>query len=160
MGHMHEHLDAKRLASLAQDPDYTPNHADKVDAAMLHLNGLLAERAVFNTAGQALDASRRDAFQAIQRDTAPVRVVVAYEDDLDDGQFTSAQSLGDHATVSVVYRSDDEGLRIEGAIFNRQFVSIDFFTEQVRCDWYAAISSEERLSSASANAETAESWGE
>ena len=70
MSDMSQFLDARRPADLAADPDYTPQHADKVDAAMLHLNSLLAERAVLNTAGQALDASRRAAFEAIRTDAA------------------------------------------------------------------------------------------
>lgn len=39
--------------------------AERIDAAMAQLSGLLAERAVLNTAGQALDASRRAAFEAM-----------------------------------------------------------------------------------------------
>ena len=42
--------------------------AAAVDAAMLNLNSLLAERAVLNTATQALDVSRRAAFEAIRTD--------------------------------------------------------------------------------------------
>ena len=43
--------------------------AERIDAAMAQLSGLLAERAVLNTAGQALDASRRAAFEAMTNNT-------------------------------------------------------------------------------------------
>ena len=74
MGHMHEHLDAKRLASLAQDPDFKPATLDcHIDALMVDLSQKLAERAVLNTATQALDVSRRAAFEAIHADAKPAR---------------------------------------------------------------------------------------
>ena len=152
MGNMHEHLDAKRLASLAQDPDYTPNHADKVDAAMLHLNGLLAERAVLNTAGQALDASRRAAFEAIRSDAAPIKTTPT-DDPTTDDWCTSLQPLGD-ASVLVAFANDDDGLSIEGAFINAEFVHVDNFSNFVRGQWEKAIRAEERK-----DAEIA-SWGE
>ena len=42
--------------------------ADRIDAAMVQLSGLLAERAVLETATRALDVSRRAAFEAIHQD--------------------------------------------------------------------------------------------
>jgi hypothetical protein len=45
--------------------------AERIDAAMLQLSGLLAERAVLETATAALDVSRRAAFQAIHADAKP-----------------------------------------------------------------------------------------
>lgn len=69
MGNMHQHLDARRLADLAVDPDYIAK-SEAIDAAMVDLSQKLAERAVLNTAGQALDASRRAAFEAIHQDAA------------------------------------------------------------------------------------------
>ena len=39
--------------------------AERIDAKMAELSHMLAERAVLNTAGQALDASRRAAFEAM-----------------------------------------------------------------------------------------------
>ena len=47
--------------------------AERIDAAMVQLSGLLAERAVLQTATAALDVSRRAAFQAIHRDEAPTK---------------------------------------------------------------------------------------
>ena len=69
MSDMSSFLDQRRRTDLAADPDYTPKHADKVDAAMLHLNSLLAERAVLETATRALDVSRHAAFEAITNNT-------------------------------------------------------------------------------------------
>ena len=48
--------------------------ADRIDAAMVQLSGLLAERAVLETATRALDVSRRAAFEAITRNAPPARV--------------------------------------------------------------------------------------
>lgn len=171
MGNMHEHLDARRLADLAADPDYAPKHSDKVDAAMLRLNTLLAERAVLNTAGQALDASRRAAFEAMTNNAQARpsfdRAAGVYPglcgdlradvDDLDGDQFTSTQPLGD-ASVRVVYSCDGADLSIDGAQVGDQFLHIDFFTAQVRGDWYRAIRAEERMASASDKAAAAASW--
>ena len=155
MGHMHEHLDARRLADLAADPDYTPQHADKVDAAMLHLNSLLAERAVLNTAGQALDASRRAAFEAITNNTQAQpsfdRAAGVYpglcgdlraEVEAEEG-LTSLQPLGD-AQVMVCYSSDGDGLDIDGATINAEFVHADNFSAFVLRQWEKAIRKEER----------------
>lgn len=47
--------------------------AKRIDAAMVQLNGLLAERAVLETATSALDVSRRAAFEAIHQDAPPAR---------------------------------------------------------------------------------------
>ena len=47
--------------------------ADRIDAAMVQLSGLLAERAVLDTATAALDVSRRAAFEAIHQDAKPAR---------------------------------------------------------------------------------------
>lgn len=47
--------------------------ADRIDAAMVQLSGLLAERAVLQTATAALDVSRRAAFEAIHQDAKPAR---------------------------------------------------------------------------------------
>ena len=124
--------------------------AAAVDAAMLNLNSLLAERAVLNTAGQALDASRRAAFEAIRTDAQPIKTTPT--DDADDG-LTSLQPLGD-AQVMVCYSSDGIGLDIDGASINGEFVPIDCFTAAVRGQWYRAIKAEERK-----DAEI-ESWGE
>ena len=78
--------------------------AERIDAAMLHLNGLLAERAVFNTAGQALDASRRAAFEAITRNAPPARVQ-PLQDTLDPeymlSQITEARESLDAASKAL-----------------------------------------------------------
>ena len=167
--HISTHLDPSRLADLARDPNHCK--AQQIDAAMLHLNGLLAERAVLNTAGQALDASRRAAFEAMTNNTQAKpsfdRAAGVYPglcgdlraeaNDLDDDQFTSTQPLGD-ASVRVVYSSDGKDLSIDGAQVGDQFLHIDFFTAQVRGDWYRAIRAEERLASASDKAAAAASW--
>ena len=131
--------------------------AERIDAAMMQLSGLLAERAVLETATAALDVSRRAAFEAIHQDRKPARVIPAY--DLDDDQFTSTQPLGD-ASVRVVYSSDGKDLSIDGAQVGDQFLHIDFFTAQVRGDWYRAIRAEERLASASDKAAAAASWSD
>ena len=47
--------------------------AERIDAAMLQLSGLLAERAVLETATRALDVSRRAAFEAIRTDAQPIK---------------------------------------------------------------------------------------
>lgn len=61
MGHMHEHLDKRRLADLAADPDFMPHRAD---AQIASLQALRAERAVLATAAQAIDVSQRYCFDA------------------------------------------------------------------------------------------------
>ena len=43
--------------------------AERIDAAMAQLSGLLAERAVLETATRALDVSRRAAFEAMTKNT-------------------------------------------------------------------------------------------
>ena len=57
--------------------------AERIDAAMMQLSGLLAERAVLETATAALDASRRAAFEAMTNDSPPRRAF-----DPDYGSFT------------------------------------------------------------------------
>jgi len=49
------------------------SQAERIDAAMLQLSGLLAERAVLETATAALDVSRRAAFEAIHQDAKPTK---------------------------------------------------------------------------------------
>ena len=124
--------------------------ADRIDAAMVQLSGLLAERAVLETATRALDVSRRAAFEAIRTDAQPIKTTPT--DDGDEG-LTSLQPLGD-AQVMVCYSSDGIGLDIDGASINGEFVPIDCFTAAVRGQWYRAIKAEERK-----DAEI-ESWGE
>lgn len=63
--HISTHLDPSRLADLARDPNHA--RAEVIDAAMLQLNGLRAERAeraTLNSAGQAINAALRPAFDA------------------------------------------------------------------------------------------------
>ena len=60
----------------------------------------------------------------------------------------------------VVYSSDGKDLSIDGAQVGDQFIDIDFFTAQVRGDWYRAIRAEERLASASDKAAAAASWSD
>jgi hypothetical protein len=129
--------------------------ADRIDAAMVQLSGLLAERAVLNTAGQALDASRRAAFEAITNNTQAQpsfdRAAGVYPGLCGDlraevdaeGGFTSLQPLGD-AQVMVVYSSDGTDLSIDGIMLGGDFVHIDCFTSVVRGQWYRAIRAEER----------------
>lgn len=47
--------------------------AERIDAAMMQLSSLMAERAVLQTATAALDVSRRAAFEAIHQDRKPSR---------------------------------------------------------------------------------------
>lgn len=139
--HISQHLDAGRKADLARDPNHCK--AEQIGAAMLHLNGLLAERAVLNTAGQALDASRRDAFEAIRTDAQPIKTTPA--DSSDDGP-TSLQPLGD-AHVMICYSfNDNDGMAIDGATINAEFVHATNFSAFVLSQWEKAIRAEERKS--------------
>ena len=145
--------------------------ADRIDAAMLQLSALRAERVVLETAAAALDVSRRAAFEVVTNNAQARpsfdRAAGVYPglcgdlraevDDLDDDQFTSTQPLGD-ASVRVVYSCDGKDLSIDGAQVGDQFLHIDFFTAQVHGDWYRAIRAEERLASASDKAAAAASW--
>ena len=147
--------------------------ADRIDAAMLQLSALRAERVVLETAAAALDVSRRAAFEVVTNNAQARpsfdRAAGVYPglcgdlraevDDLDDDQFTSTQPLGD-ASVRVVYSFDGTDLSIDGAQVGDQFIAIDFFTAQVRGDWYRAIRAEERLASASDKAAAAASWSD
>ena len=78
--------------------------AAAVDAAMLNLNSLLAERAVLNTATQALDVSRRAAFEAIHADAKPARCE-PLQDTLDPeymlSQITEARESLDAASKAL-----------------------------------------------------------
>jgi hypothetical protein len=73
--------------------------AERIDAAMLQLSGLLAERAVLETATAALDVSRRAAFQAIHADAKPTKFPM--QDTLDpeymQGQIVEARAALDAA---------------------------------------------------------------
>lgn len=140
MSDMSQFLDKRRLDDLAADPDYIAK-SEKIDAKMGELSYLLAERAVLNTAGQALDASRRAAFEAMCTDAAPIRTTPA-EDPTTDDWCTSLLPLGD-AQVMVCYSSDGTDLSVEGAMINAEFVHIDCFTSVVRGQWYRAIRAEE-----------------
>ena len=126
--------------------------AAAVDAAMVQLSGLLAERAVLNTATQALDVSRRAAFEAIRTDAQPIKTTPT-EDPTTDDWCTSLQPLGD-ASVLVAFDSDETGLSVQGCFIGGEFVHIDCFTNSIRGQWYRAIRAEEIK-----NAEI-ESWGE
>ena len=126
--------------------------ADRIDAAMVQLSGLLAERAVLQTATQALDVSRRAAFEAIRTDAQPIKTTPT-DDPTTDDWCTSLQPLGD-ASVLVAFANDDDGLSIEGAFINAEFVHIDCFSADVCREWKKAIRSEEIK-----DAEIA-SWGE
>ena len=123
--------------------------ADRIDAAMVQLSGLLAERAVLQTATAALDVSRRAAFEAIHQDAKPARCEPLQDDDT----FTSLQPLGD-ASVMVCYSFDGADLSIDGVDLDSGFVHIDCFTADIRGQWYRAIRAEER------KAAEIESWGE
>ena len=116
--------------------------ADRIDAAMVQLSGLMAERAVLETATRALDVSRRAAFEAIRSDAPPVRVPANDDSSIDDGSFTSLQPLGD-AQVMVEFSFDGTDLSIDGATINGDFVHIDCFTSAVHGQWYRAIRAEE-----------------
>jgi len=74
--------------------------AERIDAAMLQLSGLLAERAVLETATAALDVSRRAAFEAIHQDAKPARCE-PMQDTLDpeymQGQIVEARAALDAA---------------------------------------------------------------
>lgn len=140
--------------------------AERIDAAMLHLSGLLAERAVLETATRALDVSRRAAFEAMTANAqarpsfdraagvypglcGDLRAQVEAEEGL-----TSLQPLGD-AQVMVCYSIDDnDGLKIDGATINAEFVHVDNFSAFVLRQWEKAIRAEERKSA------EIQSWGE
>lgn len=142
MGRAHHHEVSAAMSQLL-DSLLTPQQraqADRIGAAMMQLSGLLAERAVLETATRALDVSRRAAFEAIRSDAAPIKQTPA--DSIDDG-LTSLQPLGD-AQVMVCYSSDGDGLDIDGASINGEFVHIDCFTAEIRGQWYRAIKAEER----------------
>ena len=70
MSSMHTYLDARRLADLDADPDFSaPDRSHRITAAIDTLATLLAqrearqaERAVLNTAGQAINAAMRPGF--------------------------------------------------------------------------------------------------
>ena len=159
MGRAHHHEVSAAMSAMLESL-LTPAQraqADRIDAAMVQLSGLLAERAVLETATRAIDVSRRAAFEAIHQDHKPARVI--RDDGFDDDQFTSTQPLGD-ASVRVVYSFDGTDLSIDGAQVGDQFIAIDFFTSQVRGDWYRAIRAEESLASASDKAAAAASWGD
>ena len=126
--------------------------ADRIDAAMVQLSGLLAERAVLQTATQALDVSRRAAFEAIRSDVAPIKTTLT-DDPTTDDWCTSLQPLGD-ASVLVAYDSDETGLSVQGCFVGGEFVHIDCFTAEICGQWYRAIRAEEIK-----DAEIA-SWGE
>ena len=63
--------------------------AERIDAAMVQLSGLMAERAVLETATRALDVSRRAAFEAIHQDAKPARV--APLQDTSDPEYMQSQ---------------------------------------------------------------------
>jgi len=144
MGSMHEHLDQRRLADLAADPDFKPaNAAEAVDAAIVHLNNLLAKRAVEDNAERAaLDVSRRAAFEAIHVDAKPARVAPMKQND----GFTSLQPLGD-AEVMVCFSFDGDELSIDGADLPSGHVPIECFTAAMHTQWYRAIDAEQRKES-------------
>lgn len=75
--------------------------AERIDAAMTQLSGLLAERAVLETATRALDVSRRAAFEAIHQDSKPSRCA-PLQDTLDPdymlAQITEAREALDAAS--------------------------------------------------------------
>ena len=70
MSSMHTYLDARRRADLDADPDFSaPDRSHRITAAIDTLATLLAqrearqaERAVLNTAGQAINAAMRPGF--------------------------------------------------------------------------------------------------
>lgn len=125
MGHMHEHLDKRRLADLAADPDFMPR----------------AERATLNTAGQAINAAMRAGYQATHPETAQAQALAAVA--AEDDSFESLQPLG-QASVMVGYSFNGTDLSVDGATINGEFVHIDCFTSGVRGQWYRAIQAEER----------------
>lgn len=133
-----------------------------VDPQIANLEGLLAERAVLNSAGQAIDAAMRPCFD-LATGTYPglsgdLRRPYDTEfcgfmghpldprsDSADDG-LTSLQPLGD-ARVLVCYSWDsNESLSIDGATINGEMVDAGNFSNCVRSQWEKAIRAEEAKS--------------
>jgi hypothetical protein len=92
--------------------------AERIDAAMAQLSGLLAERAVLETATAALDVSRRAAFEAITRNAPPARCE-PLQDTLDpeymQGQIVEARAAldaADKALCSWYGQIDPERARV------------------------------------------------
>jgi hypothetical protein len=81
--------------------------AEAIDAAMVNLSGLLAERAVLGTATQALDVSRRAAFEAMCTDAQPIKTTLAQplQDTLDpeymQSQIVEAREALRHAETAL-----------------------------------------------------------
>lgn len=116
--------------------------ANAIDAAMLNLDSLRAERATLNTAGQAIDAALRPCFDA-DYGVPTLHPLDPRNDSTDDG-FTSLQPLGD-AMVLVSFSWDsNESVSIDGALIGGDFVGIDNFSNFVRGQWEKALRVEER----------------
>ena len=168
--HMSSNLDAARLADLARD---TNSHGDAATVAHAALREAQAQRAVLNTAGQAIDAEMRPCFDIATGTYPGLSGDLRRPYDADYGSytgspldprtdvtdvtydgFTSLQPLGD-ARVIVCYSLDsNESLSIDGATIGGEFVSIDNFSNHVRGQWEKAIKAEEAK-----DAEIAR-WGE
>lgn len=147
--HMSSNLDAARLADLARDPY---SHGDAATVAHAALRAAQAQRAVLNTAAQAIDVSQRHCFDA-DYGSYTGSPLDPRSDVTDDG-CTSLQPLGD-ARVMVSYSWDsNESLSIDGATIGGEFVGVDNFSNHVRGQWEKAIKAEEAK-----DAEIAR-WGE